>query len=62
MENSVCVLGGSRALGVVQVLLIYESKINMVKLSRIMYFEDRVNKTGLLDIYLDDDSYWDLED
>ena len=61
MENSVCV-GGSRALGVVQVLLIYESKINMVKLSRIVYFEDRANKTGLLDIYLDDDSYWDLED
>lgn len=38
-------------------LLIYESKINMVKLSRIVYFEDRVNKTGLLDIYLDDDLY-----
>lgn len=50
-------VGGSRALGVVQVLLIYESKINMVKLSRIVYFEDRANKTGLLDIYLDDDSY-----
>ena len=43
--------------GVVQVLLIYESKINMVKLSRIVYFEDRVNKTGLLDINLDGDSY-----
>lgn len=26
----------------------------MVKLSRIVYFEDRVNKTGLLDIYLND--------
>ena len=50
-------VGGSRASGVVQVLLIYESKINMVKLSIIVYFEDRVNKTGLLDINLDGDSY-----